>query len=98
MVDKTSARQTSLLGSLGAPATEPNMEKLGVNRMLDALKRNEATMDATLIQAQYQVDTKAVAEAILARAYLLRRLRSEFEIEEPDYATAGESPLSPKCS
>lgn len=36
-------------------------------------------MDATLIQVQYQVDAKAVAEAIVQRAWLLRRLRVEFE-------------------
>lgn len=50
-----------------------------VSRMLDALRQNEATVNATLIQAQYQVDAAAVAEAIVQRAWLLRRLRVEFE-------------------
>lgn len=46
-------------------------------RTFDGDNRNEETMDQTFFQMRYEVDADAVAEAIIQRARLLRRLRRE---------------------
>ena len=79
--DKLCARHHCRTAALRATATESKLEEIEVSRMLDALRGNEAMMDATLIQAHYQVDPQAVAEAIIARAHMLRHLRDEFSRE-----------------
>lgn len=59
------------------PATErPSMSSLSA-RTFDGDNRNEETMDQTFFQMRYEVDADAVAEAIIQRARLLRRLRRE---------------------
>jgi hypothetical protein len=64
--------------------------------MLDALKQDDPTVDATAVQSIYQIDTRAVAEEIILRAHLIRRMRREFAT-----GSASEEPpvgIQTKCS
>jgi hypothetical protein len=66
--------------------------------MLEALKRNHGDVDASAIQALYQVDNQAVAEEIVARALMLRRLRSGYESRAASFDQSVEDRFQVKCS
>ncbi len=66
--------------------------------MLDALKLDDPTVDATALQSIYQIDTQAVAEEIILRAHLIRRMRKEFAALTESAWDDPPIGAQPKCS